>query len=343
MWGLHPGTPDTTADTPGKSMTDLTFDISNITQINHNYEKYQVRALYPLQWTVSQNTTCHAPVHHQCTHPPSCNFSCITIDPSYESLFQKQFLEMKPAITSGALKGIFLGDEHIYFGMDIAYVKVIADLIRTNWPDAVIYMNEAPDVAMCNYDKQNRTVFSKNQCLPQNVDWFGWDFYQSDSTSWNGFQEAAKGMIYPRMARTDQRLVATSLGYSDGDLTISEAAKLDSFCARNARHFLKWGLSDSRLVGLFPFHWNGGTRNPNGSITGGAGIIDLPRCAATYRAIGELIIAAGEEGTTLDPSHSPPAATKDGKYPEPKCSSPVEPPPGVWEWCNRHNSPTVSR
>ena len=45
-------------------------------------------------------------------------------------------------------------------------------------------MNEAPDVAMCNYRKDNTTVFAENQCIPQNVDWFGFDFYSYDSTSW---------------------------------------------------------------------------------------------------------------------------------------------------------------
>ena len=287
MWGLRPGSPGTQGDTPGGSFADLTFDDGNITRIIDNWKRFQSRALYPLSWTTSQpQKTCHAPVHHQCTHPPSCEFPCITIDPDYEASFKKQFALMQPAIAAGALKGIFLGDEHLYFGVTLNEVKQIADLIRTAWPDAVVYMNEAPDIAMCNYDKQNRTVFAEGQCLPQNVDWFGWDFYQYDSVSWTAFEEAAKGMVYPRLSRPDQRLVPTSLGYSGGSLDAEQAAKLDAFCATNARHFLKWGLEDSRLVGLFPFHWNGGTRNKNGSISGSAGIIDLPKCAATYRAIG---------------------------------------------------------
>ena len=45
-------------------------------------------------------------------------------------------------------------------------------------------MNEAPDIAMCNYRKDNTSVFAKGECLPQNVDWFGFDFYSDDSTSW---------------------------------------------------------------------------------------------------------------------------------------------------------------
>ena len=344
-WGLLPGTPSTNADTPGKSMTSLTFDVNNITLINSNWKTYKVQALYPLQWTASQPQQCHAPVHHQCTHPPACNFSCITIDPNYKKSFQKQFALMQPAIKSGALKGIFLGDEHVYFGMKMSYVKLIADLIRTSWPNAIIYMNEAPDVAMCNMNKQNQTIFQKNQCLPVNVDWFGWDFYQHDSTSWTAFREAAQGIVYPRMSRTDQRIVATSLGYSDGSLTIAEAETLDTFCSENARQFLKWGLEDNRLVGTFPFHWNGGIRNANGSITGGAGIIDLPKCAATYRAIGELIINSGSSGTSMDPVLIPPKPNADGSFTEPQCKTNIMPSPSVWSWCNRHNPspPSVSK
>ena len=158
MWGLNPGTPGTTADTPGKSMTDLTFDISNITLINENFHTYQVTALYPLQWTVSQSKKCFAPVKHTQTTPDGY-FACIQMDPNYVNSWKTQFQLMEPAIHSGALKGIFLGDEHVYFGVTMREVKLMADLIRSDWPDAVIYMNEAPDVAMCNYNKQNLTVF----------------------------------------------------------------------------------------------------------------------------------------------------------------------------------------
>ena len=106
---------------------------------------------------------------------------------------------------------------------------------------------------------------------------------------------------------------------------------------KNAREFFRWGLSDNRPVMLAPFHWNGGQRKPNGSVVGGAGIIDLPRCAATYRAIGEIVIAAGSEGTTLDPVHRPPTPAPDGSFPEPECGNPIQPAPAAWSWCRREN------
>lgn len=112
--------------------------------------------------------------------------------------------------------------------------------------------------ARCNYRKDNTTVFQDSQCLPINVDWFGFDFYAHDSVSWTGPRQAYQEHVYPRLSRVDQRVVPVSLGYSGDNLTAPEAAQLDSFCAENARQFLKFGLEDSRVVGMFPFHWNGG-------------------------------------------------------------------------------------
>lgn len=80
-------------------------------------------------------------------------------------------------------------------------------------------------------------------------------------------------------------------------------------------------------------HWSGGTTNPDGSITGGAGIVNLPRCAATYQAIGRMIVAAGEEGTSADVVHNPPAWSLG--QPEPKCLTPIRAPPSTWSWCSR--------
>ena len=55
--------------------------------------------------------------------------------------------------------------------------------------EAIIYENEAPDVAMCNYRKDNTTIWEEDECVPQNLDWFGFDFYAHDSSVWTGPRE----------------------------------------------------------------------------------------------------------------------------------------------------------
>ena len=47
MWGIKGED-----DVLGENFVDLTFTISNISEIRDNYEKYGTKALYPLQWVV---------------------------------------------------------------------------------------------------------------------------------------------------------------------------------------------------------------------------------------------------------------------------------------------------
>ena len=188
---------------------------------------------------------------------------------------------------------------------------------------------------MCNYRKDNTSIFAEGECLPVNVDWFGFDFYHEDSSSWNAVREAYESYIFPRMSRPDQRVVPVSLGYNQANLSAAEASRLDDFCADNARQFLRYGLEEKRVVGTFPFYWHGaGTREPDGSIINGTAIDLLPNCRATYKAIGDLIKAAGPAGTSLDPTHNPP---KGSTFPEPSCRGPFPPPPPTWSWCDRSN------
>ena len=71
----------------------------------------------------------------------------------------------------------------------------------------VCSMNEAPDVAMCNYRKDNTTIFAQDECLPQNVDWFGYDFYQDDSLSWT----VRACALHPRIKIPTSHLLTLSI------------------------------------------------------------------------------------------------------------------------------------
>ena len=46
------------------------------------------------------------------------------------------------AASSGAIVGVFLGDERMYFGLKLAEVKLIADEVRGDFHAAIIYLNE---------------------------------------------------------------------------------------------------------------------------------------------------------------------------------------------------------
>ena len=52
--------------------------------------------------------------------------------------------------------------------------------------------------------------------MPQNLDWFGFDFYAHDSSVWTGPREAYESMVYPRLSRPDQRVVRATAPAHDG-------------------------------------------------------------------------------------------------------------------------------
>ena len=138
MWSV------TTTDDTAQSSSSLTFSLGDLTQIELNAEA-GVKALYPIHWTVAQDHLCYAPVPHTQT-TPNGTFGCVTLDPDYENKWKTQFAQLKQskAFQSGHVIGIFLGDEHLYFGVKMSEVKLISDLIRRDWPEAIIYLNEAP-------------------------------------------------------------------------------------------------------------------------------------------------------------------------------------------------------
>ena len=76
------------------------------------------------------------------------------------------------------------------------------------------------------------------------MDWFGYDFYSSDSTSWAGAYEAYQNNIFSRFGRPDQRVVPTTLSNT-------MTAEADDFCVRNALQWLKLGLTDARVAAVF--------------------------------------------------------------------------------------------
>ena len=103
--------------------------------------------------------------------------------------------------------------------------------------EAIIYENEAPDVAMCNYRKDNTTIWEEDECMPQNLDWFGIDFYAHDSSVWTGPREAYESMVYPRLSRPDQRVVhATApvahdpVGFHRALVAIGASCLLVAYC-----------------------------------------------------------------------------------------------------------------
>ena len=82
---------------------------------------------------------------------------------------------LAPWRANGTVAGIFLGDEQCYHGVSLQNLTYITKLIRRDWPEAVLYINEAQDLLMCNFNRLNETFFPDGACWPEELDWLGFD------------------------------------------------------------------------------------------------------------------------------------------------------------------------
>lgn len=145
--------------------------------------------------------------------------------------------------------------------------------------------------------------------------------FNSDSTSWTAPMETLRNIMGPRFSRTSQRWVPTTIGHSfesTGPITPED----DEFCTMNGLEWMKNALAEPRIAAVFTF---GGNFSPN----------ETSRCSRLYRGWGQMLIAAGPKGTSLDPMGLPPVPDATGNFVEPRCISPIRPAPSTWNWCDR--------
>ena len=64
----------------------------------------------------------------------------------------------------------------------------------------------------------------------------------------------------------------------------------------------------------------------------------LEKFLMKWLGMGKIILAAGKDGTSQDPAHNPPKPDENGVFIEPKCMTPIVPPPDTWAWCRRTNT-----
>jgi hypothetical protein len=82
---------------------------------------------------------------------PVLYISLVIIYTKYTGWYQNDFnvhrratLEaLAPWRANGTVAGIFLGDEQCYHGVSLQNLTVVTALIRRDWPEAVLYINEA--------------------------------------------------------------------------------------------------------------------------------------------------------------------------------------------------------
>ena len=231
--------------------------------------------------------------------------------------------------------GVFLGDENLWDGTSLENLTTVVDMIKTDWPDAITFINEAQDTVNCGFNRLNETIFAPGECMPENLDIFGYDYYctipgctdaYGKEAGWNVQRDGMVNMLYPRLA-PHQRVIPTTLGFfytglPPPGMNASMLATMDEYCAYTAQQYFEWALEDPRVAGLFPFYWH------DSAGTVGLGT-NLTKCRAAYEAWGKLVIAGGVPPATMP--HRQFRAPTPGRV----CPTPTE--KIQHSWCGTHH------
>eukprot|EP00038_Savillea_parva_P014376 m.215514 g.215514 ORF g.215514 m.215514 type:complete len:344 (-) comp27917_c0_seq1:112-1143(-) len=281
--------------------------------------------LYTLDWTVPRDPArpvCPSPIprFHNTTH-------CVTMRPDIDTYWADTYTTLEPFRANGTLSGIFLGDERMWDGASLANLSYVAHLIRRDWPEAIIYINEAQDVFMCNFNRLNETIFEDGECIPREVTWFGFDIYAYNvSVAYGASREAIETNLFSRMRR-GQYVIPTTDGFGGHDGGFDQnwtLAQYDRLCQANAEAWFTYAADEPRIGGVFPWHWQslGGI-----SVPYGVGLEDLPLCRAAYEAWG-LRVRANVPGGRVRPHVA---------VPDTPCRPAAWHTDPAWNWCDTHH------
>lgn len=323
-WGLNVGN-------PGVNETWINFQYSVSDEVAVAGASRGIPSLYSFTWT-EPDASRMDPKTGFCPSKISRfgnTTRCKTLRADYKEAWAKAWASLAPFIANKTYIGVFLGDENIWDGTSIANLTAVTDMIKRDWPDGIVFINEAQDVAHCNFNRLGDPIFSEGECFPETLDWFGYDYYctipgckdpYTDGAGWVVQRDGMENLVYPRLPRAGQRVIPTTLGFfwKTQPFNSSIRAAMDAYCVYTADQFYQWTSNDPRVIGMFPFVWS--------SSETMVGLSDLPACRAKYVDIGAGIVARSARVPALRGGGRPGRTNT--------CPSPVD--PVKYYWCEKN-------
>ena len=219
---------------------------------------------------------------------------------------------------AGSVFGVFLGDELLAEGINVTELSIAAETVKHDWPEAIVYWNEAWDPVVNNdtYPQQASALHA----VPDAIDWISLDFYRQDATAWSTPEEAYTTSVYPKMKphqralqvpqafgrtndvcgahcytnHSEQGCCTKNHRYLPGHGGSGQAnhtfAWWDNFTAMVATRYYEWAVRDPMIVGINPWYY--GADRPDATCGGNnISVSHLPAALATWKEIGRQILA----------------------------------------------------
>ena len=190
-----------------------------------------------------------------------------------------------PLLRNGTLQGIFLGDEVYCSNLPFSnYSAVLTELRRLVGPAAIIWANE------CGHPSGWPVAMWPK--APPELDWLSIDQYDvlhgaEEVTMAQRFWslDAVKTKLWPH-----QRLLAVPGTFACDQGQYQSIAEAQSQVLTKLRGYAAWAKTDSRLIGLWPWHWTNRTKSQNGGPCDmELGCEAMPGCVSELRALGRSV------------------------------------------------------
>ena len=256
---------------------------NNVTEINEGF-KLNITHLYDVTYTFFKGSG------NLCNTSYGTVLDPLILNPDYQTLWDRIYATVDELYyVNKSIFGFFMGDELVWRGLSPVSLQFATKFLRENISDSIIYTNGATPPMQNDIDSCGN-IKNYTQISPY-LDWFSIDLYHHNGTAVDFVNETVKPFyeqyVYTKMNLSYQYALCVPGSYSSNYNSECDEQCYDKMCAVDANNFYLWGMSDDRIIGLYPWHW----MNVNGKSVYNVGTVDMNLTKQTWNAIGKDIIS----------------------------------------------------
>lgn len=164
----------------------------------------------------------------------------------------------KPLLDQGIVVGFFLGDELVHNCLSLDPINVIGQTIKSSFPSAITWYNEAGSAVEKGTNKCGETV---KYFWHGSVDWLSVDKYHHDGKVDNWVRDHIKSFynehMFPMMTLPTQKVLLVPASFSSKLNSKCDGSCYDELVTHDAKDYAAWAKTDSRIAAIIPWHWDG--------------------------------------------------------------------------------------
>jgi hypothetical protein len=218
----------------------------NISKISASFEKYKYKSFFELPDSGASGGMKGSPVWIRGKQGG--------LNSTWKAFLSSAMDRVVPLVKSGAVIGVFLGDEVICSGISVDNVTLVAEYIRSRIGDtALISLNE------CGGGRSFKPPFGIGALLPAAIDVISIDTYDLHNGTHEVLQaqEFYETTVFPRLRPHQSAFVVPGIvGASVGQKPPASGAPADDEQnLAKINGYYAWAKQDVRITGLHPWHW----------------------------------------------------------------------------------------